>query len=90
VIIRQASEVDRLTAVRACNAERAMSKGDEFRQYAEEALRWAKQSKTEKEKLALIDLARTWTEAAASLDLAANELSPRPKHFSAERTQGSP
>ena len=29
-----------------------MSKADQFRQYAEEALRWARQSKTEKEKQA--------------------------------------
>ena len=41
-----------------------MSKADQFRQYAEEALRWARQSKTEKEKQAYIDLALTWTQAA--------------------------
>jgi hypothetical protein len=41
-----------------------MSKADQFRQYAEEAMRWAYQSKTEKNKQALIDLARTWTQAA--------------------------
>jgi hypothetical protein len=43
-----------------------MSKTDEFRQYAEEALRWADQSKTLKEKLALIELARTWMQAATA------------------------
>jgi hypothetical protein len=42
---------------------RPQAKADEFRQYAEEALRWAHQSKTEKEKEALIDLARTWMQA---------------------------
>jgi hypothetical protein len=42
-----------------------MSKADEFRQYAEEATRWARQSKIEKEKEALLDLARTWTQAAS-------------------------
>ena len=36
-----------------------MSQADQFRQYAEEALRWAYQSKTEKNKQALIMLART-------------------------------
>jgi hypothetical protein len=36
----------------------------EFRQYAEEAVRWARKSRTEQEKQALMDLARTWTEAA--------------------------
>jgi hypothetical protein len=41
-----------------------MSKAEQFRQYAEEALRWARQSKTEKEKQAYTDLALAWTEAA--------------------------
>jgi hypothetical protein len=41
-----------------------MSKADQFRQYAEEAMRWARQSKTENEKEALIELAQTWTQAA--------------------------
>jgi hypothetical protein len=35
-----------------------------FRQYAEEALQQAVQSKNEKEQLALIELVRTWTQAA--------------------------
>ena len=46
------------------NAHLPMSKADQFRQYAEEAMRWAFQSKTEKEKQAYIDLAHTWTQAA--------------------------
>jgi hypothetical protein len=41
-----------------------MSQADQFRQYAEEALRGAHQSKTEKNKQALIELARTWTQGA--------------------------
>jgi hypothetical protein len=41
-----------------------MSKAEEFRHYAEEALGWARKSKTEQEEQALIDLARTWTQAA--------------------------
>jgi hypothetical protein len=41
-----------------------MSKADEFRQYAKEAMRWAYRSKNEKEKLALIELVRTWMQAA--------------------------
>ena len=36
----------------------------QFRGYAEEAMRWARQSKTEKERQALIELACTWTQAA--------------------------
>jgi hypothetical protein len=41
-----------------------MTKADEFRQYADEAMRWARKSKTEKDKAALIDIARTRTIAA--------------------------
>jgi hypothetical protein len=41
-----------------------MSEASEFRQYAEEALRWAQNSTTEKEKLSLMELARTWSQAA--------------------------
>jgi hypothetical protein len=41
-----------------------MSKADQFRQYADEAISWAFQSKTEKERQAYIELARTWTQAA--------------------------
>ena len=33
--------------------------------YAEEAMRWVRQSKTKNEKQVLIELARTWTQAAA-------------------------
>jgi hypothetical protein len=43
-----------------------MSKADQFRQYAEEAMRWAFKSKTPKETQGLIELARTWTLAAVS------------------------
>ena len=42
----------------------SMSKSNHFRQYAEEAMRSAYQSKIEEEKDALIELARTWTAAA--------------------------
>jgi hypothetical protein len=41
-----------------------MSKTDQFRQYAEEAMRWARQSRNEKEKQSYVDLASTWTQAA--------------------------
>jgi hypothetical protein len=41
-----------------------MSETSEFRRYAEEALRWAQKSTTEKEKLSLMELARTWSQAA--------------------------
>jgi hypothetical protein len=42
-----------------------MSKADEFRQYADDAMRRARQSETEKERLTLIELALSWTQAAA-------------------------
>jgi hypothetical protein len=45
-----------------------MSKVDELRQYADEALRWAAESTTEREKDALIELARTWMLAAARME----------------------
>jgi hypothetical protein len=41
-----------------------MSEADQFREYAQEALLWACQSKTEKEKRTLLELARTWSQAA--------------------------
>ena len=41
-----------------------MSKADEFRRYAEEAMRWARRSTAPKEQLALMNLARIWTQAA--------------------------
>jgi hypothetical protein len=43
-----------------------MSKADEFRQYAEEAMGWARDSKDEKQRAILIKLARAWVQAAAS------------------------
>jgi hypothetical protein len=41
-----------------------MSKADEFRHYAEEAMHWARRSTIPKEQLALMDLARNWIQAA--------------------------
>jgi hypothetical protein len=42
----------------------SMSNTNHFRQYAEEAMRSAYQSKIQNEKEAFIELARTWTAAA--------------------------
>ena len=42
-----------------------MSEASQFRQYADDALRWAANATTEKERRSLIGLARTWAEAAA-------------------------
>ena len=41
-----------------------MSKAEQFWQYAEEAMLSARQSKSEIEKKGLMDLARTWAQAA--------------------------
>jgi hypothetical protein len=49
-----------------------MSESDQFRQYAEEALLWVAQSKTEKEKQLLLELVRTWTQAAVASEVVAN------------------
>jgi hypothetical protein len=44
-----------------------MSTSDEYRLFAEESLRWARAAKTEAERRAFLDMARTWTKAAAKL-----------------------
>lgn len=49
-----------------------MSESDQFRQYAEEALLWVAQSKTEEEKRLLLELVRTWRQAAVVSDLVDN------------------
>jgi hypothetical protein len=41
-----------------------MSEAEMFRQYAEEAMRWASESNTEHEKRTLMELVCTWTLAA--------------------------
>ena len=43
-----------------------MSEATEFRRYADEALRSALTSTTEKERATLFELARTWTQAATA------------------------
>ena len=45
-----------------------MSQSDQFRQYAEEALVWVAQSKTEEEKRLLFELVLIWTQAAFATD----------------------
>jgi len=50
-----------------------MSESDQFRQYAEEAMRWVSQSKTENERQILLELLRTWTAAASLCSLCAND-----------------
>ena len=45
-----------------------MTESDAFRHYAEEAMLVARLSKTDAERMALINLARTWTLAALHSD----------------------
>jgi hypothetical protein len=42
-----------------------MTKAEQFREYAEEAMHWARQSRTAEAKKVLVDLALTWMNAAA-------------------------
>jgi len=42
-----------------------MTKADEFRQYAEEALRGASETQSDKNKEELLKLARLWSQAAS-------------------------
>ena len=50
----------------------AMPTSDEYRKMAEECYRLASEAKTETDRLACLDLARTWLEAAARQ----NEMTP--------------
>jgi hypothetical protein len=45
-----------------------MSKADEYRRYADEALRWAAKVATQKKKTQFLDIARVWTEAAIEVE----------------------
>jgi predicted mannosyl-3-phosphoglycerate phosphatase (HAD superfamily) len=42
-----------------------MTKAEQFREYAEAAMQWSRQSRTEEAKKVLVDLAFTWMKAAA-------------------------
>jgi hypothetical protein len=55
-----------------------MSKADQFRQYAQEDLRWARRSTIDKEKQALLELAHHWMLAALQSEstIAVNDSSP--------------
>jgi hypothetical protein len=48
-----------------------MSNADKFWRYAEEAMISAQQSKSEREKRTLMDLARTWAQAAVQSETTA-------------------
>jgi hypothetical protein len=46
-----------------------MTTAEQFRQYAEEALRAATETKSDKDKEALIKLARVWWQAASKVEI---------------------
>jgi hypothetical protein len=54
-----------------------MTKADEFRQYAQEALRGATETETDKNKEELMKLARLWTQAATAAEQASSSPSSR-------------
>jgi hypothetical protein len=58
-----------------------MSEASEFRQYADEALRWAAEATTEKERRSLLELARTWAEAATMMS-PKRQTAANPNNFS--------
>jgi hypothetical protein len=64
-----------------------MSKADDFRQYADEALHSASETKSEKQKQALIDLARTWIQAALKAD--ASTFNDKPPKYAVGMTPHS-
>jgi hypothetical protein len=60
-----------------------MSEADEYRQYAEEAMRWVSDCKDPKKKLVLISLVRTWLRAAGRSDSPVVGKKPAPEHRAA-------
>jgi hypothetical protein len=44
-----------------------MATADEFRQYAQECLQWAKEAETDDQRLPFLHMARDWTLAALRL-----------------------
>jgi len=57
-----------------------MSESDQFRQYAEEAMLWIAQAKTEEKKQLLLQLLCTWAEAAVAADAIAIPTAKPPQH----------
>jgi hypothetical protein len=53
-----------------------MTTPDEYRQFADECMQAARNAKTEAERKAFLDMARTWTKVAA--DLTGGEVSIQP------------
>jgi hypothetical protein len=63
-----------------------MTTPQEYRQYAEECLRWAREAKTEIERQQLLELANAWVQAAALQDGALPTYSPPPASAAPAKT----
>lgn len=61
--------------------EHVMSKSGEFRQHAEEAIFWARHSRTDAQRKLFLDMARSWTQAAERSEspVVVKELPPEPR-----------
>ena len=62
-----------------------MTAADEYRKFAEECLRWARDAKTDEERKAFLDMARAWTQAAARMNGEAAPTSMMPPLGDADR-----
>jgi hypothetical protein len=51
---------------------REMTTADEFRQYAQECLEWAKKAETDDQRQSFLDMARDWTLAALRVGMSKN------------------
>jgi hypothetical protein len=58
----------------------AMSASNQFRHYAEEAMRWMAEAKSKEEKQVLLDLLCTWAEAAVAANAIALPIAKSPQH----------
>ena len=62
--LRQASVAESSVTLPPAPRKRQMTAADEYRKFAEECLRWARDAKTDEERKAFLDMARAWTQAA--------------------------
>jgi hypothetical protein len=61
-----------------------MTTVQEYRHFAEECLRWARDAKSEEERKAFLDMAHTWTQAAVCEDSARVPGRPQPSQDAAK------
>jgi len=69
------------------------SSPEEFREFAQECLRWAGETKSERHHQALLEMSRTWIQAALEVERGRSISDPRTSSFSrltASQASGSP